>query len=229
MQITTTSHFSDQLMKISNLKIELSEEELEEINDLIDEEKLKIDDAKDKIEYVLKTDFKNIPKVYELISIVEKSKEELKSLNQKKIENNSYTGNYNQNLLSQGLLNPGWGTTNIGWGSTITNGGGNSFWNNSVYKPRTTIETDNVMIEMIDSDLEKEFILVHDDLFKSEFGNYYLRKTDGAILYLKRVISIDEKLNNDEEKDSKLHIWFENKNKNFLREQKLKNILDDDE
>ena len=79
------------------------------------------------------------------------------------------------------------------------------------------------IISIIDDNLDDQTVKVCDDVFKSKLGNLYLITKNNEILYLSKVINIEEKTDNDN--DSKLYKWYELENKNYLRKQKIKKIL----
>ena len=215
-QIKKNFLFMINKQQISDLKLKLNDNEINDINEKIDKKILMIIELKEKIDILLKTDFKNITKVYDTIQSIYENEKDLKKLKNKLETENQYTGNYNHSNI-----NYGWGTiTSTATNSTLIGGSG-------LWQPiGIQTDIDNVNIEIYNTVYESYSYQVLDDVFKSELNNYYLiSATDNSIFYLNRIYNIDEKLNNNSDKDSKLKIWFDNKNRSHDRKEKMKKII----
>ena len=230
-------------IKVDELTFYLSEQEIKILEQKIDDKRQKIEEHRAYIKSAISHDFKNTEKVSDYLSdirvlendIIELDKQISSGKQHHKISDigRIHVG-YNQSLMAGATLNWGgsglystgsYGTYNYGGlGNIVTNGYVNGNFTMGVDVANK--EQDNVDVIYLTEELNENNLSVIDDLFKSEFGNLYLLTTGGDILYLKYIIDVNEFLNNDEEKDSKLYKWFNTKNRNYTRKQKIDKLYE---
>jgi len=237
------------LIKIEKLIFDLEDSEIEKIENKISIINKEIEKCEISIENAIKHNFKDVNNIYSLQEEISEFKDKKIKLNDtlesgKTFESEFFESDFpindivsiwNSNILwnsSLGTITTGsstsWGTITTGssWGTT------NGYSTTGLWQTQAMSQSsyDNILNRMVivktisnDNILEYKNYIVIDDVFESYLGQLYLYTSNQSILYLNRVIEINEL--NDFDEESKLSKWFTKNNQNYIRGKKLNKII----
>jgi len=210
--------YDKKYFEISKLKLNLSDNELKIKNDEIENINNQIRNINDKIKSFGEYDFIDCSDIDNLRDSIVEHKNKINDI--KEYIENGYYGEFEGINIKSFFSSPNiFSSSGLIWNTTI---GG--MHNNHVFGSyNDSIKKTYVAVTILKNDLSEDTINVYDDIFKSELGNYYLQTLNNDIVYLKKVIAIDDDNSNDEK--SKLHKWYYTTIEKYIRTQKLKKLL----